>query len=245
MFVSQSACPARRWPPSVQFLQDLFGLLQRTKEQKTRPVLMANYLGPSMLHHLGAFDWWRITNTQGVQFASHANAKCQLIKCQLAQLSTLLCVMHDTCYFWPLQYPQTFSEFLILPPCRSLFFATLQFHAGNKPQRNYTALGLPTANCKAESRSALRTTSDKGLLGVLGCAVKDSKGVSPLHKASYLHAMLPLHFHCAACIWLSTGPHYSALLLASSPKCTRVLRNPASNYILYETMDSLNKSNRF
>lgn len=64
----------------VQFLQDLFGLLQRTKKQKTRPFLMANYLGPSMLHHLGSVDWRRMTNTPGVKFA-----KCQAQKCKMSQ----------------------------------------------------------------------------------------------------------------------------------------------------------------
>ena len=87
MFVPQSVCPApgglnveNTFAVYVQFLQDLFGLLQRTKKQKTRPFLMANYLGPSMLHQLGSLDWRRMTNTLGVKFA-----KCQAQKCKMNQ----------------------------------------------------------------------------------------------------------------------------------------------------------------
>ena len=55
--------------------------------------------------------------------------------------------MHDTLYiyFWSLQHPQTFPEFLSLSACRSLFFATLHYHA-------VKLYSTKSPNCKVQGR---------------------------------------------------------------------------------------------
>lgn len=101
----------------VQFLQDLFGLLQRTKKQKTRPFLMANYLGPSMLHHLGSLDWRRMTKTLGVKFAKCQAQKCKMNQNASSKMPTCTAFHTAMCNAW---------HIICLSACPSLFFATLQ-----------------------------------------------------------------------------------------------------------------------
>ena len=239
------------WPPSmwrtrslyfaifVQILQGLFRLLQRTKEEKTRPFLMTNYLGTSMLHHLGSVDWRRMTNKSGVKFTKFQAQKCKMPaqKFQLAQLSTLQCMTH---------YIYISGHSSIHKPSQSFWVSLLAGHCSlphcTTMQWNYTALSLQTAKCKAESRSALRITLDEVFLGVLGYS---GKGFSRLHKAHvcvYLHAMLPLHFHLRRLICIIV--HRSALFctLASVQPQVHTGSEEHRKCACYETMDRLKVS---